>query len=149
MAECIDTVAEGHPQYKAPQRGYQRAVSGLKTVWVACGPHASTLILTGSVQLPFRISKRFATACGSFIGKHVVSGLVKNALRTTQPGNPWAQALEQDKFGLYSRLCACAASESSLARDCCESSEANENALSDFNLRSWFEKRNAAPALAS
>lgn len=116
MAECIETVTEGQPNYSGPDRGYTRALSGLKSTWVACGKDASVLILTGSAQMPFRVSKRFATTCGGFIGKHIVSGLVKNSMRTMEPGNPWATALQADKFGIYARLNACAASESSLAR---------------------------------
>jgi len=140
MAELVDSIPEGHPHYRAAPRGYNRAISGLKSAWVACGSEASVLILTGSIQMPFSISKRFARTLGSYIGRNIVSSMVKNSLRTQKAGNPWADALAKDRFGLYSRLSQCMASEASMTRGRALASLSGKQSDSciDLDLDQWF-----------
>lgn len=116
VAESLCTVEESSPMYFKPRAGFKRTDASVKSLWIACGPDHSQLIQTGCLALPFNCTKSMLTTIASLVGKYLLAGLVKNAMRTVEPGNPWEATLKEDSHGFYRRLDRCVQSSASLKR---------------------------------
>jgi hypothetical protein len=116
LAEYIKSVPADHERFKEPMSGYKRPDTELKNIWVACGEENTVLIQAGTLRLPFSLGQWVVTSLGSVAGKFIVGGLVKNSLRSCEPGNPWEQALKEDSTGFYARLTECLLADSSCTR---------------------------------
>lgn len=116
VVESISTVDEKHPLHRKPSRGYKRTDNTIRSVWAACGPEHSVFRSVGSLALPFQSSKRMLTTLGGLVGKYVLAGLIRNAMRSLEPGSPWENALVKDTNGFYARLDRCVRSEASERR---------------------------------
>jgi len=116
LVEYIVSADKTHPCYQEPEKGYKRPQNELKNVWVACGKEHTVLIQMGKVKLPVKASQWLLSAVGKLAGSAVVSSLVKNSLRASEPGSPWEAPLKADTSGFYTRLRTCEASAASLDR---------------------------------
>lgn len=116
VVESISTVDEKHPLHRKPSRGYKRTNNTIRSVWAACGPEHSVFRSVGSLALPFQSSKRMLTTLAGLVGKYVLAGLIRNAMRSLEPGSPWENALVKDTNGFYARLDRCVSSEASERR---------------------------------
>lgn len=137
MVEYVTSVAQDHPSYHAPEKGFKRMDTVLKNVFLACGPKHTVLIQMGRLKLPFSVTAWIAKLLGGIAGKAIVGGLVKNSLQADVPGNPWESLIEQDKYGLYRRLGLLAKSEGSLSRDPANNADGK---VPPFDLPSMFKK---------
>lgn len=116
LAEYIRSVPKGHEAYREPLSGYKRPETELRNIWVACGSGNTVLIQAGTLRLPFSLSQWVVTSLGGIAGKFIIGGLVKNSLRSTEPGNPWEQPLREDATGFYGRLEQCMQAPASTGR---------------------------------
>lgn len=93
---------EGRP---IPQKHwrYKRIGVDTKNVWIpqGGGKIGTTCIQACRVDCGFRIPE----AALSYFCKHLAGGMVsnmrKNSCRASEPGSPWKERMELDKFGLY------------------------------------------------
>jgi len=97
--ESMSSLDENHPLYTKPRRGFKRTETHVKSLWVACGPDHTMLLQNGRLTLPFQCTKTLLTSLAGLVGKLILAGLVKNALRTVEPGNPWEEALAKEHPG--------------------------------------------------
>jgi len=116
VAESMCTLGEDSPLYYKPKGGFKRADCTIKSLWVACGPEHTTLMQHGCLKLPFQCTKTMLTTLAGLVGKYLLAGLVRNALRTVEPGNPWEDVLSKDPHGFYRQLDRCVLSEASQSR---------------------------------
>mmetsp|Transcript_34715 Transcript_34715/g.77918 ORF Transcript_34715/g.77918 Transcript_34715/m.77918 type:complete len:443 (+) Transcript_34715:76-1404(+) len=116
LVEYILSADKTHPCYQEAEKGYKRPQNELKNVWVACGKQHTVLIQMGKVKLPFKASPWLLSAVGKLAGSSVVSSLVKNSLRSSEPGSPWEAPLKEDVSGFYARLRTCEVSAASHGR---------------------------------
>lgn len=116
LAEFASSVLPGDEHYKEPAPGHERVETEIKSVWIPCGSDNTVLIQVGRLCLPFELSEWVVRTLGSFAGRFILGGLMKNSLRLTKPGNPWEHLLEEDKTGFYARLESCIGSSASKSR---------------------------------
>jgi hypothetical protein len=116
VTESLESVEADHPMYCKPSRGYKRAQTCVKSVWVACGSTDTMLLQAGKLTMPFACTKSMVSMLAGLVAKHILAGLVKQCMRTKAPGNPWEDALRKDTFGFYARLDRCAQSSASQSR---------------------------------
>jgi len=116
LVENMTPVKKGHPDYREPAKGFKRTHTKLKNIWIACGPDRTVLLQAGSVEMPFQLSKWLVSTVGGIAGRQVLGTLVRDALRSTKPNNPWEKALSKDCFGVYAQLDQCVNSPASLKR---------------------------------
>lgn len=107
LAEYIVSADSSHPCYRKPLSGHKRPQTELRNIWIACGPNHSQLFQFGKLKLPFNVTKFFAKRIGAIAGQFIISGLVKNSVKASQPENPWEQAMADDALGLYARMEEC------------------------------------------
>mmetsp|Transcript_117962 Transcript_117962/g.338318 ORF Transcript_117962/g.338318 Transcript_117962/m.338318 type:complete len:476 (+) Transcript_117962:133-1560(+) len=152
LVEYVRSVdSSRHPCYRPPMRGFKRGKTELKNVWVACGPHDSVFIQVGKLNLPFSASRWFASAVGSVAGRFLVGGLVKNAQRAQEPGNPWDARLLEDATGVHARMRELMRCEASKARSPVEaggSPNFREEDLAPLFLRRREARRTFSIAVA-
>lgn len=117
LVEQLLPVKEGHADYHPPSDGFRRASVEIESMWVACGEQQTVLLQAGTVCLPWAISRFMACSVGSLVGKHVISSLVQDSMRSSGPGNPWQSAISKDESGMYTRLDQCVHSEESRRRE--------------------------------
>jgi len=147
VAEHIETVPEGHPNYRAPKVGCVRPKTLLRNVWVACGPEQTVFIQAGKLTTPFAIPSWLVSKLGSIAGRSILDGLVRSSLQSSVPGNPWEELLTADRLGLYSRISECIASQDSQARRPPADGPDHGNGntapvrVADFDLRPQFDRR--------
>jgi hypothetical protein len=117
VSERICSVAEGHPMYRAPSRGYKRTETSVKSVWIACGSQRTKFLQVGQLDLPISMNRRLIRSLGSLAGKYVMDSFCKTATQSTKSGSPWEDALANDIHGFYARLDRCVQSEASKKRE--------------------------------
>jgi len=116
VAEHMCSVQEGNPLYSKPSRGFKRTQTKIESLWVACGPHHTLLRQTGTLELPFKLTKYLLQSLTGLVAKYILSGLIKTSNRSLEPGNPWEEAMAKDANDFYRRLDRCSQSEASQRR---------------------------------
>lgn len=116
VVESMSSVQEDNPLYFKPSRGYKRTEAYIKSVWMACGPDHTLLRQTGTLTMPFPLTKTLLSTLSGLIGKYILGGLVKNANKSLEPGNPWEDAISKDVNDFYRRLNNCVESQPSRRR---------------------------------
>jgi len=137
LAEYIESAGNDHPCYKPTLNGYKRPDTKLQNIWIACGPKQTTLVQVGKVVLPFTATKWLASTVGSLAGRFIVGGLVKNSMRSAEPGNPWEERLAQDVYGLYERMSECVNGAGSGARS------RRKTSMSATEMNEFFSNRSS------
>lgn len=135
LAEYIESAGKDHPCYKPTLSGYKRPDTKLQNIWIACGPNHTTLVQVGKVVLPFTATKWLASTVGGLAGRFIVGGLVKNSMRSVEPGNPWEKLLIEDELGLYARMTDCVNGKGSTARS------KRSTSMSASEMESFFNDR--------
>lgn len=142
LAEYIKSADKDHPCYVGPTPGFRRPESEIMNVWAACGPNHTILIQVGKVQLPIPVTRWVAHTIGGLGGKRILEGLTRNALRSTEPGNPWAAPLAEDKLGFYKLLAEAVQAPASLDRSPADGALAPKLVHEGFGeLQRYFGKR--------
>jgi len=116
VVEHIRSVQENSPMYSKPSRGFKSTDNNIQNLWVACGSDHTILRQTATLGLPIPLTKTLLSTIAGLVGKYILSGLIRTANRSLEPGNLWEEAMEQDVHDFYRRLDRCVQSEASQKR---------------------------------
>lgn len=116
VAEHLCSVQENSPMYSQPSHGFKRTQTHIQNVWVACGSDHTILRQNGKLTSPIPLTKTLLNTIAGLVGKYILSGLIRNANRSLEPGNPWEEAMKQDVNDFYCRLDRCVQSTASQKR---------------------------------